>query len=65
MREEMQRTVAEQLTQVVRALAGLEALDYELPRRVARRRADQGVPMRRFCTRTDSGARSSGSTPSR
>jgi PucR C-terminal helix-turn-helix domain len=45
MREEMQRTVAEQLTQVVRALAGVEALDYDLPRRVARRRADQGVPM--------------------
>ncbi len=44
-REEMQRTVAEQLTQVVRALAGLEPLDYDLARRVARRRADQGVPM--------------------
>ena len=45
MRDEMQRTVGEQLTQVVRSLAGLEPLDYDLPRRVARRRADQGVPM--------------------
>ena len=45
MREEMQLSVAEQLTQVVHALTGLEALDYDLPRRVARKRADQGVPM--------------------
>ena len=44
-RAEMRQTIADQLTQLVRALAGLETLDFDLPRRVARRRADQGVPM--------------------
>ncbi len=41
----MRQTIAEQLAQLVRALAGYEPLDFDLPRRVARRRADQGVPM--------------------
>lgn len=45
MRSEMCQTVEEQLTQIVRSLAGLESLDFDLPRRIARRRADQGVPM--------------------
>jgi hypothetical protein len=45
LRAEMQQTIAEQLTQIVRGLAGLEPLDFDLPRRLARRRADQGVPM--------------------
>ena len=45
LRVEMQQNIADQLRQIVRALAGLEELDFDLPRRLARRRADQGVPM--------------------
>ena len=36
LRVEMHQTIAEQLTQLVRSLAGLESLDFDLPRRLAR-----------------------------
>lgn len=42
---EVRRAIAGNLTQLLRGLAGLEPLDFELPRRLARQRAAEGVPL--------------------
>jgi len=43
--DEVRKAVEENLTQVIRGLAGLEPLDFELTRELARRRAAEGVPV--------------------
>jgi DNA-binding PucR family transcriptional regulator len=45
MADEVRASVEENLGQLVRGLAGHEPLDFELPRDLARRRAEQGVPV--------------------
>jgi hypothetical protein len=43
--DEVRKAVEENLGQVMRGLAGLEPLDFELTRELAKRRAAQGVPV--------------------
>lgn len=42
---EVRQAISDNLSQFLRGLAGLEPLDFELPRRLARQRASEGVPL--------------------
>lgn len=45
MGDEIRAAIEEHFGQLLRSLAGREALDFDLPRELARRRAEQGVPV--------------------
>ena len=45
MADEIRATIRDNVGQLVRGMIGLEPFDYDLPRRLARRRAEQGVPV--------------------
>jgi DNA-binding PucR family transcriptional regulator len=45
LQDELRGSAEQNITQLLRGLAGLEPLDFELPRNLARRRAEQGVPV--------------------
>jgi hypothetical protein len=45
MGDEIRQSIDENLGQLLRGLAGIEPLDLDLPRQLARRRAEQGVPV--------------------
>jgi len=44
-RDDVRAAISDILDQILRGLAGLEPLDFELPRRNARRQAEMGVPV--------------------